>query len=203
MSQEQPADAYEEFADSPPPADGLARLSALAEELVEAERKVIEAEEGLKKAQEVVRGLSEKTIPELMEKLGIETFTTTSGLKVKVKDALRVSTKKENRDEALDWLEDNGHGALVKRKIAVEFGREPEEQKKAAALRKWLATKKFVTLEERKVEPSTLKAFIARELEAGHEVPLDVFGAVQLKETKVDTDTKEEVFKGESRRAAR
>lgn len=161
----------------------LAALATFADELNDAELVVAKIEQQLKLARTKVIDLAERTIPDLMDEIGMKVFTTTSGLKIEVRRTIRASIPALNKQKALAWLDDNGHSGLIKRSIQVAFDREqmPEALKLKAELERAFENVK----EEKKVESSTLRAFIAEELKNGNEVPMDLFGAWEHRAAKI------------------
>jgi SpoVK/Ycf46/Vps4 family AAA+-type ATPase len=174
---------YSEFEQSAPSSGDLQNLSALAHEMYLAELRVLDVAEELKKTQEQVRKISEDLIPELMKEIGIAEFTTHAGVKLCVKDVLRASIPVARRSEAYKWLNDNGHGDLIKRNITVGFGR--GEGDEALELLEDLDAKGLRVKDEEKIEPSTLKKFVGDQLKEGNMIPLDLFGAYQFKQAKI------------------
>ena len=174
-----------------PPAEGgdLATLANLAEQQREAELYVEQMEERLKSAQMRLLDLSDRTIPELMKRLGIKEFKTQSGLFIKIKRQLRVSVPKHRVTEAVAWVENNGGADLVKRAFHIMFGR--DEEAWASKFERDLKQRKKPLRVERtqKVEPSTLKAFLEGKLEAGIDVPLETFGGFIQEQAKIDLPT--------------
>ena len=174
---------YSDFQKDAPQLDDLATLAQLAQDLYLAELKQAEAEDALKAAQRKVRDIGEHQIPELMDEIGIAEFTTKSGIKLSVKDNLRVSPPAARRQEAWDWLTERGFGDLVKHNVVVGFSRGEEDA--CTELLGRLHAQGLQTKDERKVEPSTLKKFVKGRLEEGAEMPLDLFGATQFRQTKI------------------
>lgn len=167
-------EGYEEFTDVPATAD-LGGLTRLADELAGAEAEAERLEQQLQAAKQRITDLSERQIPEMMDALGMAQFVTKSGFKIDIRRTIRASIPVSSREAAYQWLEDNGHGALIKRNIVVGFSRDQEQE--AGALRNDLSERFENVREDRKVEPSTLRAFIGEQLENGVAVPLELFGA--------------------------
>lgn len=182
---------YADFSAEAPSTDSLTKLGQLATELYQAEVEVALAQEALKEAQQRERDIGEYRIPELMDEIGIQEFKTKSGIKLAVSDNLRVSPPAARRQEAYDWLIARGFGDLVKRNVIVNFGR--DESMQASELMEELDDKGLHVKEERKVESQTLKKQIRELLEAGEDVPLDLFGTTQFRKTKI-TAKPESVF---------
>ncbi len=175
---------YEDYTPAPS-ADGLAKLSQLAVDLNAAELEAARIGEELKRANERVKDLAERDIPELMDSLGMAEFRTTAGFKIKVTKTIRASIPEAQRDAAMAWLDDNGHGGLIKRSIVVSFDRGDIE--KAKKLQEQLEKKFENVRSDTKVEPSTLRAFIGEQLEKGENIPLPLFGAWEQRIAKIST----------------
>lgn len=152
----------------------LAELAEYAEQLDKAERDVDHRKLDLSKAEVRVKDLREILIPQLMETVGLTTLQTSGGLTVTVEDGVSARISEQHKNDALRWLDDNGHGGMVKRKVTVEFARDQEEQVKELItnLRKTYPQ----TREERKVDTNTLKAWVKRRLKDGEPTPEDLFG---------------------------
>jgi len=133
----------------------LAGLSRLAEQLADADKFVAKLEEELRQAKMRVTDISERAIPDLMDELGVAEFTTTNGFKITIRSTVRASIPLANRAEAYQWLEENGHGGLLKRTVSVAFNR--DQQDDVCALRNELEDKFENVKEDCKVEPSTLR----------------------------------------------
>lgn len=176
---------YEQFAGSAAAPSDLALLSDLATALNEAELDAARLEEQLAAAKAKVTDLAERQIPELMDSLGMKTFTTTAGFRVDVKRTIRASIPVARRDEAMRWLDNNGHSGLIKRSVLVAFDR--EQEKEARKLEEQLGNKFENVKTELKVESSTLRAFIGEQLAAGVAIPLDLFGAWEQRIAKITT----------------
>ena len=180
-------DDYSEYLDDDAPGDNvLAMLSGLANAQQEKELEIAQLEEALTKAKAELRDISEHRLPELMEEVGMESFTTKDGLKITVRDVIRAGIPAKNPQPAFNWLEENGHGRLVKREFKIDFGKDEEAwaNKFQSDLQK---RKKPLRCNIKKsVHPQTLQAFIRERLEAGEDIPLDIFGAIRQKFTKVE-----------------
>lgn len=164
---------YSKFTDAPKDdtGDSLARLAEMADEQVRRQNTLATAEAEVKSAKEELRQISEEAIPELMESLGVETFTTTSGVKITIKEIIRASILKPKQHQAFAWLRKNGHEALIKRVVKLQFGMGEDE----------LANETVKKLEDLDLEDNssvhaaTLKKFVKELLEEGKDVPEDLF----------------------------
>lgn len=175
---------YSNFtSDIQPGSNDLANLGELIAQMQDAEEAVREAEAELKQRQQTLRTLAEHDIPELMMACGIETFETTDGIKVSIKKDIRASIPVAMRERAYQWLEENGHSGLIKREVRVGFRRDQGDE--AQALLDELGSKHGNVAERQEVHPSTLKAFLKEQLDAGEDIPMEMFGAFELRRAKI------------------
>lgn len=165
------------------PNDSMSLLSRLAAEQAAHEREVAALEEDLKLAKAILAQVAKKDIPELMDSLQLETFTTRDGLKIEIKEQLRYSVPQESRDTALDWLEENDLGGSLKRHVAVEFGVDDVASAQRAAT--LLKQEGWDVLHERRIEPATLGKILRESLAEGIPVPLGLFGAWRDRFSKI------------------
>ena len=166
-------------------ANARARLEGLAQDLLGAEALVVSLEEQVKEAKEALRDVKERRLPDLMDELGSVVFETPDGVVIKIAEAIRGSIPAANAEQAFAWLEEHGHGALVKRTITVEFGK-GEEQWADRFERDCARRKKPLNLARRRgVHPQTLQAFVRGQLEEGVDVPMDTFGVFRQRFAKV------------------
>ncbi len=161
----------------------LLEITQLAEAQTAAQKKVEDLEEALKLAKEALQEIAEYKLPEAMETVGLSDYTTTSGIKVKVKEEIIGTLKKENRPKGFAWLEKNGHSGLIKSSVVVGFSREQLEE--AAKLVDRLRKENKSANLERKIEAQTLMAFIKEQLLDGKDIPLDIFSVHRQRVSKV------------------
>lgn len=167
------------------PTDGgdLAQLQTLAEQLVEAQADVAAAEKALEAANDRVKDLAEKQIPETMERNGLKDFTTATGLKITVAEKTHASINKERAGEAYAWLTEHGHSGLIDRIMSVKLGRGEDERAKEIHA---LLDGKFPLEDKLNVHAQTLSAFVREQLRQGNEVPDDLFNIHRQVAAKVD-----------------
>ena len=84
---------------------------------------------------------------------------------------------------AFNWLRDNGLGDIIKNEILVAFGR--NEDNKAASYAELAKSQGFQPTQKMKVEPMTLKALVRERLEAGKEMPTEIFGVYTENKTTI------------------
>lgn len=168
--------------------DVTARLNRAAEDMFEAARRVAEKEDELKKAKQAFNDLADRRVPELMTEAGYDQggkHKVREGLEVQLVDRIRASIPVARRPEAYRWLDDHGHGGMIKRSFEIKFSKDQEKlaRKFAADLKR----RKIQLPCERKdkVEPQTLLSFVKESLREGMDLPLDLFGVHQLPSTKI------------------
>lgn len=150
-------------------------VQAAVDEAIEYERHVCAAEEELKKAKSRLRAVIEDSLPKAMREANIKEFTTESGFVVKLKDKVENHIPAANRNAAWDWLEENGHGDMVKREVTIAFA--VGEQELAERVQAQLQRENMRSAScERWAEPSSVKALMTRLIEEGREVPRQLFG---------------------------
>ena len=168
--------------------NSLGMLRSLAGEQRALEQDVARLERELVEAKERLRQVSEVRLPEAMEELGVPEFSTIDGLRIKIKEVVRASmgSGELEKSRALDWLEQNGHGKLIKRVLEVPFGSGQDQYDRARGLQADLLDKGLHASFERKVESSTLRAFVTEMLAQGRDIPLDVFKVLRQRRAQIE-----------------
>lgn len=166
--------------------DTLRQLTALCQQLRDAQREQQEAEDSLKVKKANVRRLEEEDIPALMSELGVQKIQLDTGEVITV--GLEVyaefsKTETTTKASAFSWLEENECDGIIKTEVMVQFGR--GEIEKAKEFAQGLEAQGMIPTLERNIHPQTLKAFIKERLADGKAVPLDMFGATSVNKAKV------------------
>lgn len=165
-------DAVDVEAAPVPGDDQLQKVAALARRQIECLREVIRLTEELDTANEALRLNRETDLPTLMDQLGLTDFGLAGGHRVEVLESVNASVPA--KDPAMTaaahaWLEANGYGSLIKRRIEIFFDREDEAWAKAF-LAQCARRKRQLNLNvKRWVEPQTLSAFVREQLKAARE----------------------------------
>lgn len=160
-------------------------ITKLAEKQHAAQIKVDKIEAELKTANEELKELCEKLLPDAMDRAGLTTYGTTTGISVEVQEKIRASLAVENRPKGFAWLEENGFGGIIKSNVVVAFKRDELEEATELVDRIRSEEQRPANL-DRKVEPATLTAFVKEQLEQGKELPLDIFGVFRQRIAKVE-----------------
>ena len=90
--------------------------------------------------------------------------------------------QQQKKEEAFNWLRNNGLGDLIKNEITVSFGRNEDNKAAYAVLAQGQG---YQPVQKLKVEPMTLKALVRERLESGKEMPTDLFNVFAGNRTKI------------------
>ena len=147
------------------------------------EDQVKEAEDKLKKSKQEAHIISSEVIPTMMTEMNVSTLKLADGSAVEVKPVYGASIPVAKKEEAFTWLRNNGLGDLIKNEVTVSFGR--NEDNKAASYASLAQGQGYQPVQKLKVEPMTLKALVRERLEAGQEMPTDLFNVFAGNRTKI------------------
>ena len=154
--------------------------------LLETQKKIEATEEELKKLKDVETTLSEQTIPNLMQKAGVELLKLEGGVSVEVKPFYSARIPASKSEEAFQWLRDNGHGDLIKNQVSLEFGMKQDNE--AKSIIEELKSKGLPVKQKTTVHPSSLRGFVREQIQdLGKDVPADLFGTYVANKTKITT----------------
>ena len=173
----------EDQAESITQANDAKSLSDQVIKLRNLEDKIALTETILKKLQEEADVLSGDVIPTMMQEMNISTLKLADGSAVEVKPIYGASISAERKEEAFNWLRTNGLGDLIKNEVTVSFGR--NEDNKAIAYANLAAENGYQPSQKLKVEPMTLKALVRERIEAGKDMPSDLFNVFAGNRTKI------------------
>ena len=159
---------------------------SLADQVVklkEVEDKIKITEENLKKLKQEEEVLSGEIIPTMMTEMNISTLKLADGSAVEVKPVYGASIPVAKKEEAFNWLRNNGLGDLIKNEVTVSFGR--NEDNKAAEYAVLAQGQGYQPTQKLKVEPMTLKALVRERIEKGLDMPSDLFNVFAGNRTKI------------------
>ena len=134
----------------------------------------------LKKDSEIISG---EVIPTMMTEMNISTLKLADGAAVEVKPIYGASITSEKKEEAFNWLRNNGLGDLIKNEVTVSFGR--NEDNKALQYANLAQGQGYQPVQKLKVEPMTLKALVRERVESGQDMPSDLFNVFAGNRTKI------------------
>ena len=163
----------------------LGELSKLAAQQLLIEQAIENKKEELENLNKALRLISEVKIPEAMQKIGMANFSLTNGAKIEVKPFYSGNLGKKNprSNEGYDWLRKNGHGALIKKEMNLDFGQMENVdweyiQTKIKELVREAEGKDLENIELTEgVHHATLNAFLKEQIEGGKKLPLELFNA--------------------------
>lgn len=165
---------------------GDASLKALSEksnQLQKLDDAIKEAEQTLGQLKAEYRELSEVDIPSMLSELGLSEITLKDGNKISTSTYYSARISEDKRDEAFQWLNNNGFGDIVKNTVSVSFGREEDDS--AKKLVDNLEDNGYSTAQKKWVEPMTLKAFVREQVEKGSDLPLETFNVYIGQKTRI------------------
>jgi len=146
--------------------DQVLKLRAMEDQL-----KIME--DALKTKKKEIDRVSGEVIPTMLSEMGLSQLKLMDGSSVDVKPFYSATISAQNKDRAYNWLRTNGLGDIIKNDISVSFGR--NEDNKAAKYAELAKSHGFQPTQKLKVEPMTLKALVRERIEAGKEMPTEIF----------------------------
>ena len=130
-------------------------------------------EDAVKQKKKDIEYLSGEVIPTMLSEMGLSFLKLQDGSSVEVKTNYSATITQAKKEEAFNWLRENGLGDIIKNEISVSFGR--NEDNKAADYANLAKGQGFEPQQKLKVEPMTLKALVRERMEAGKEMPTELF----------------------------
>ena len=140
-------------------------------------------EQNLKNTKAEIQKVSGDIIPTMMSEMGLSELKLHDGSHLKVSTSYKAHISEANKETAFNWLRNNGLGDIIKNEILVSFGR--NEDNKAAEYAELAKGQGFQPTQKMKVEPMTLKALVRERIEAGKEMPTEVFGVFSENKTTI------------------
>ena len=153
--------------------ENIQSLADQVERLETLNREIEFTESQLKQNKKNLEHLSGEVIPTMMSEMGLSHLKLMDGSSVDVKPNYSANITIANREAAFNWLRNNGLGDIIKNEISVSFGR--NEDNKAADYAALAQERGFQPTQKLKVEPMTLKALVRERIEAGKEMPTELF----------------------------
>ena len=153
--------------------DNIQSLADQVEKLEDLQKRLELQEDNLKNTKKQIDHLSGEVIPTMMSEMGLSHLKLMDVSSVDVKPNYSASISIANREAAFGWLRNNGLGDIIKNEISVSFGR--NEDNKAADYANLAESQGYQPQQKLKVEPMTLKALVRERLEAGKEMPTEIF----------------------------
>lgn len=163
-----------------PPAPGghlTDRVRVLAEDLATTEDLIAKTEERLRDLNDRRNTLAHRELPDAMDEAGIDHVGLSDmGVDLVLRPFYKANIPRARQAEAFAWLEENGHGDLIKVTVSVDYER--GELEDARLLVEELSHKGISAFLTQGVHWQTLTAFVREQVEAGEPLPLDLLGAM-------------------------
>ncbi len=153
--------------------DNIQSLADQVEKLNALQKRLELQEQNIKNTKKEFEHLSGEVIPTMMAEMGLSHLKLMDGSSVDVKPHYSATITQANKEAAFNWLRNNGLGDIIKNEISVSFGR--NEDNKAADYADLAKSHGFQPTQKLKVEPMTLKALVRERIEAGKEMPTEIF----------------------------
>ena len=163
--------------------DGVQSLADQVERLETCDDRIADLENDLKMMKKQRDHISGEVIPTMMSEMGLAELKLHDGSHLKVSTSYRATITEANKEAAFNWLRNNGLGDIIKNEISVSFGR--NEDNKAADYAELAKGQGFQPTQKMKVEPMTLKALVRERIEAGKEMPTEIFGVYSENKTTI------------------
>ena len=163
--------------------DNIQSLADQVERLELCNDRIADIEADLKMMKNKRDHISGEVIPTMMTEMGFSELTLKDNTKLKVSTSYKAHISEANKEMAFNWLRENGLGDIIKNEISVSFGR--NEDNKAADYAELAKGQGFQPTQKMKVEPMTLKALVRERIEAGKEMPTEIFGVFSENKTTI------------------
>ena len=163
--------------------ENIQSLADQVEKLEELHGRLQTQEQIMKDTKKQIERLSGEVIPTMMSEMGLAELKLQDGSHLKVSTSYRATITEANKEAAFNWLRNNGLGDIIKNEISVSFGR--NEDNKAATYAELAKGQGFQPTQKMKVEPMTLKALVRERIEAGKDMPTEIFGIFSENKTTI------------------
>ena len=163
--------------------ENIQSLADQVEKLEELQSRLQTQEQIMKDTKKQIERLSGEVIPTMMSEMGLAELKLQDGSHLKVSTSYRATITEANKEAAFTWLRNNGLGDIIKNEILVSFGR--NEDNKAASYAELAKGQGFQPTQKMKVEPMTLKALVRERIEAGKDMPTEIFGVFSENKTTI------------------
>ena len=163
--------------------EGIQSLADQVEKLESLNTRLQLQEDNIKNTKKDIERISGEVIPTMMTEMGLSELKLQDGSHLKVATSYKAHISEANKEAAYNWLRNNGLGDIIKNEISVSFGR--NEDNKAANYAELAKGQGFQPTQKMKVEPMTLKALVRERIEAGKDMPTEIFGVYTENKTTI------------------
>lgn len=130
-----------------------------------------------------IKDLTERQLPDLMERMGLTKCTTRQGFKIELKEGVIARMPKETKARAIAWLDEHGYGDLVRHDFKLSF--KLAEKESAQHAKQLLEESGLPFREDPNVHHATLSSFAKEKLGKGEELPMDLFTVIETKTVNI------------------
>ena len=163
--------------------DNIQSLADQVERLETFATTIEAAEENLKLLKKKRDHISGEVIPTMMTEMGLSELKLSDGSYLKVSTSYKAHITEANKETAFNWLRTNGLGDIIKNEISVSFG--SNEDTRAADYADLAKSQGLEPTRKMKVESMTLKALVRERIEAGKDMPTEIFGVYTENKTTI------------------
>jgi len=163
--------------------ENIQSLADQVERLENLNQEIEKTEKDLKQKKKNLEHLSGEVIPTMMSEMGLSHLKLVDGSSVDVKPNYSANITIANREEAFNWLRNNGLGDIIKNDVTVTFGR--GEDNKAMAYATLAKGQGYEPVQKIGVHAQTLKAVVRERTESGQDMPADLFNPFVGNQTKI------------------
>jgi hypothetical protein len=149
----------------PPGEDLLHTITKLGDRLVQLLEKHEQVTNDLEELEAQIKQVSETQLPDLLASVGLTQLRMASGRTIGTKTDYHAAISKANAERAYAWLKENNMGGIIKENLLVK----PDQRERLMR-----AGVNFDT--SASVHPSTLRALVKEQIEAGTDFPRELFG---------------------------
>lgn len=187
-------DYAEDLALTAPDAAAMQNVLDLARKQWRITHEISDMEAALKSKKEEFRKISEMDLPEAMSLVGVAEQPLSAGYKVVLSDTYFASIPKELSEQAHRWLDDNGHGSMIKHDVKIHFDR-GEGEWFDEFMQSLAQRNKPLDMEVKEgVHHQTLNAFVREQLRKGEYLPVDLLGIYQKRCAEIVAPKKKTEF---------
>ena len=163
--------------------NSMGKIGAVANDVADTDQEINDLEDKLKVKKDYKKHLAENVLPNLFAEVGLSELKLADGRHLKVGNYYGASIKEAKKEAAFAWFRNNGFGDLIKNQVSCSFGK--DEDSKALGLVSKLNELGYDSNTREWVEPSTLRAFVREQHEAGKPLPMDLLGAYVGQKTTI------------------
>ena len=163
--------------------ENIQSLADQVEKLEDLEARLKLQEDEIKGTKAQIQKVSGDIIPTMMSEMGLAELKLHDGSHLKVSTSYKAHITEANKEAAFNWLRENNLGDIIKNEISVSFGN--NEDNKAADYAELAKSQGLQPTQKMKVESMTLKALVRERIEAGKEMPTEIFGVFPQTKTTI------------------